>query len=131
MSNLKGLSQRYVDNAIGAALASDGIGKRNSYRVGAVLFNRNGIISARHNSRKTHPKLAKFTEFPFLHAESSCILHAGLDNCSDSTLLVVRVLKDGRTLSCAKPCDTCMKMIDLAGISKVYYSDWNGEFKCL
>jgi len=100
-------------------------------RVGAILFEKSRILTAKTNSYKTHPALAKFTKWPYLHAETSCLLSHGLDNCSSASLLVLRLHLDNRTLSCAKPCDVCMGLIEMAGIRNVFYSDWDGSIKCV
>lgn len=80
------------------------------------------------NNAKTHPALLPFTPWPYLHAESNCLIHYGLDNCEDLALLVIRVLKSGE-LSMAKPCEVCTKLIKYAKIKNVYYSDWNGDIQ--
>ena len=121
------VKDRFVNIALGAALAGPGVGRRNCYRVGAVLFNKNKVITAKHNQIKTHPALAKFSKFPYLHAETACILGEGLDSCRGLNMLVVRVHKDDETLSCAEPCDVCRGFIKMAGIKNLYYSDWNGN----
>lgn len=125
------VSSRLIEACKAVTMTGEGVGKRNSYRVGAILFDKKRIITAKTNSLKTHPALAKFTKWPYLHAETSCLLSHGLGNCSEASLLVVRLHRDDRTLSCARPCDTCASLLDLAGVRKVYYSDWDGEIKCL
>lgn len=127
----KALSQRLVDIATGVALTSEGIGKRNSYRLGAIIFDKKRVLCAKPNIRKTHTVLSKFSKFPYLHAETNCILSHGLDNCNGKSLLVVRVAMDDCTLRNSLPCAVCSSMIKLAGIKKVYYSNNEGEIKCL
>lgn len=80
------------------------------------------------NNAKTHPALLPFTPWPYLHAESNCLIHHGLANSEGLDLLVIRVLKSG-DLSMAKPCNVCTKLIKYAKIKNVYYSDWLGEIQ--
>lgn len=104
-----------------AALEAEGVGKRRSYRLGAVLFDDRGRVwSVKTNKLKTHPVLAKYTQFPYLHAETACVLGHGLDNCNGMNIMVVRVLRDG-TPAISNPCCVCRDVMSLAGIHTVYY----------
>ena len=108
------------------AMASNGVGTRQCFRVGAILFHRKHILQAKHNSYKTHPALKRFYKYPYVHAEAACILAHGLDNCRGLDLLVMRVDKKN-TVTMAKPCDSCSDLIKFVGINKVWYSDWEGK----
>jgi len=122
---------RMRDAAYAVALSGQGVGPRYAFRHGAVLFDRSGkILSAKSNSLKTHPKLAKFTDYPYLHAESACIIGHGMDNCDGLSLLVLRVLKNNQ-VSLSKPCIICQRVIEDAGLKSVYYTDVNGMVKRL
>ena len=124
------LSPRLVLACKCVAMASEGTGVRQCFRVGAILFHRKRILQAKHNSYKTHPALAKFYKYPHMHAEAACILAHGLDNCKGLDLLVVRVGKKNN-MTMAKPCDPCSELIKYVGINKVFYSDWDGHVDCL
>ena len=124
------MNDRLVQAAFNLALESPGIGKRNSFKVGAVLYKGKTIYAGRYNQRKTHPALRKYSAFPFLHAESSCILSHGMDNCDSLSLLCVRVSTSKR-LTMAKPCEACQALFKEVNLKKVYYSDWNGDIQCL
>jgi cytidine deaminase len=122
--------KKLIELATQAAKSSKGVGSNRNYRVGAVLFDkRERIISCKCNSYKTHPNLVRFTSYPHLHAESSCIFHQGLDNCDDLNLLVVRVSHKNNRLTMAKPCKVCENVIKEVGISNVYYSDWSSNIQ--
>lgn len=109
------------------ALIAPGVGANRNYRVGAVLFDKKGRVHARgYNSYKTHPALAPYSPYPYLHAESSCILHAGLDNCSSLSLLVTRI-KRNNEITMAKPCKVCYNLLKEVGIYNIYYTDWKGN----
>ena len=127
----KHMLNRMRDAAYAVALSGQGVGPRYAFRHGAVLFDRSGkILSAKSNSLKTHPKLVKFTDYPYLHAESACILGHGMDNCEGLSLLVLRVLKNDQ-VSLSKPCVICQRIIEDAGLKNVYYTDVNGIIKRL
>lgn len=107
-----------------AALATQGI-KR--YKLGAVLYDRKGrIINAKGNQRKTHPKLLRYSDHPFLHAESHCILAHGLDNCEGLDLFVCRIGRSG-SFRLAKPCDSCSRLIQDVGLRSVWYTTDEGN----
>lgn len=115
------------------AKTSEGDYARN-YKVGAVLFNRKGIVLERRtNVLKTHTTLHSFSDYPYLHAESYCLISHGLNRCTeDLKLLVVRVRKPNDQLTMAKPCTVCQKFIKkTTKINQVFYSNWNGEIECL
>jgi deoxycytidylate deaminase len=110
-------------------MTSEGVSKRNSYRVGAVIFKKKKPLTARANSRKTHRFLSSYTDYPCLHAETNAIIAHGIDNCDGCDILVVRINKKNKP-TMAKPCFTCEQVIKDAGIRRVYYTDWDGMIKC-
>lgn len=119
---------RILEIAKNQALLSQGVGRNKNYRVGAVLFDQKGRIHAKgFNTYKTHPILAGFTLYPHIHAESSCLLHRGLDNCSGLSLLAVRVKQPNNQITMAKPCEVCYNMLSRSGVKKIYYTDWIGN----
>jgi len=98
--------------------------------VQATLLKRGKPLRTRNNLKKTHPYLAKFTEYPYLHAESHVVLSYGVDNCKGLDIYVTRTLKDG-TLTMAKPCKVCMRILQDVGIRNVFYTNWKGKVECL
>lgn len=120
------LNSRLLTACKCVAMASNGVGTRQCFRVGAILFHRKHILQAKHNSYKTHPALKKFYKYPYIHAEAACILAHGLENCKGLDMLVMRVDKKN-TMTMAKPCDSCSDLINFVGINKVWYSDWEGN----
>lgn len=123
--------KRLIQRAKEEAEKSHGVGRSNSYRVGACLFNGPYVIKAKHNSYKTHPSLLSYTPYPYLHAEAACILGHGIDNCRNLNLLVVRVRCPNNQLTMAKPCESCMRLIKDAKVNQVFFTDWKGELQCL
>ena len=111
-----------------AALTSVGVGRKGSYRLGAIIADGYNIVSTGVNCLRTHPMLSPFTAYPFLHAETSAIIRCGLDNTIGCDLYVCRVWRDNRTFGEAKPCDVCSKFVQLAGIRNVYFTMKDGYY---
>jgi deoxycytidylate deaminase len=121
------LNNKFFSHARTAALCSPGTGKRKVFKLGAILVYKNKIVSSGFNSKKTHPLLAKITEYPFLHAESSTILKYGIDECEGMNLYVIRLCRKF-PIGLSKPCEVCMDFIKAAKIAKVYYSINSNEY---
>lgn len=122
--------KRMFDIARLIALDGPGVGGRdsNTFRLGAVLVNGPIGIVSRYNSYKTHPALAKFTPYPYLHAEQAVILFQGLDNCEGLNLFTLRITRQDE-IALAKPCKICQELIELAKIENVYYTTRDGYNK--
>jgi tRNA(Arg) A34 adenosine deaminase TadA len=120
--------EKLLETTKAVALSSPGVGGRKgtTFRLAATLFDKKGkIISSGVNSYKTHPRLAPFTSFPFIHAEQACILRVGLDFCEGLNLMVVRVKGDD-SLGLAKPCVVCRGLIRNVGIKGVWFTNEQG-----
>lgn len=98
--------------------------------VQATLLKRGKPVRTRTNLKKTHPYLAKYTEYPYLHAESHVVLSYGVDDCKGLDIYVTRQKKDG-SFTMAKPCSVCMRILHEVGIRKVFYTNWKGKVECL
>jgi deoxycytidylate deaminase len=97
----------------------------------AVIFQRNKILSIGQNSFKTHPIAKKFGHRNYAtHAELSSIIRHGLDDCSGLSLAVLRIGRNNK-LTMSKPCLCCQNVIKSVGLSKVYYTNKNGEWEKL
>lgn len=120
-------SRIMFDHARTAALSSCGIG-RGSYRVGAVICDKRNIISAGYNSYKSHP-LLKEMKYPCLHAETSAIFKAGIQNTTGLNMYICRIWKDGSTIGLSKPCSNCMGFINMAKLNSVIYTTYEGYGK--
>lgn len=116
---------KILHKAVEIAKTSEGVGGNRNYRIGAVLFDDKRIITAKCNSYKTHPLALKFSIYPHLHAELSCLISAGLDDVKDKDILITRILSDGR-ITMAKPCKFCQKALDYTKVRNVYYTNWDG-----
>lgn len=105
--------------------------KSNSqFHVAAAIIKDRRVINIAHCFPNQNPDLYKTTGYRASHAEFTAI-KTSPRSVKNATLIVIRVLKDKETLSCAKPCQRCQKVIDKYGIRHVYYSDWDGKIKKL
>lgn len=100
------------------------------YKLAAVVLDeRDNPIADGRNARKTHPLQAKHAkkvkqeDKNYLHAEISALVKC---RCKPYSILVIRVRNDS-SLGMARPCDICLSAIVEAGISKIVYSDTNGN----
>jgi deoxycytidylate deaminase len=104
---------KFIKIAIREAAKSD----HRQHHMAAVLIKGGNIISVGHNSGH-------------LHGEHTCLNRAWRTDVSGSTVLVVRVRRNG-TLGMAKPCPLCMQRLVQAGIKKVTYSTNSGTFETM
>lgn len=119
--------KRFFDAAFAVALAAPGVGgkNKNNFRLGCVIVDKQRIVASRYNSLRTHPKLTKYFQWPYLHAEAHAIISLGLDNCVNKHLYVARIHRNNQ-LALAKPCSGCRALIKAVGISIVFYSTETG-----
>lgn len=127
--------KRYFNIAREVSLLSDF--KR--ARVGAVVVERNRIVSSGHNSSKTSTLQDRYNKYrgiddsticiPRVHAEIAALrplLKQDVD-WMHTSIYVYRELKDGQ-VSCAKPCPACTRLIHELGIRNIFYTDWDGSY---
>lgn len=115
--------------------ARQNTGTKGKFRVAAGLVYKNKLIAVGVNSYKTHPWMINGEYKPeqiHLHAEADCLIRASKilteDQIKDSSIYVVRVLKDGSE-ALAKPCRGCSGLIARWGITDVKYTVSEGESK--
>ena len=107
-------------------------------KVGAVVVEKNRVISTGHNSNKTSTVQGKYnlkrgidSAYPArVHAEVAALtplLNRKDVDWAHTSIYVYREWKDG-TISCAKPCEACSALIRALGIRNVFYTDWDGNF---
>lgn len=104
--------------------------KGRPWRHGAVLVKGGSVVSTGYNEIRRHSFASKFGYWSpeALHAELACVLGVDKSKTQGSKLYVVRIMGDG-TLGMSKPCKHCQKALEYVGISRVYYSDKNGQMK--
>lgn len=95
-------------------------------RIGCVLVKGNKIISQGHNQLRYSSKNTDNVKWlESLHAERHCLNKVGREKAKGTTLIVVRILKDG-SFALAKPCSQCMWLISELKVKKVVYSTKEG-----
>ena len=113
----------------------------NRARIGAIVVEKNKIISAGHSANKTSPVQYKYNKYrsfdipytevhPKVHAEIAALaplLKRRDIDWSKVSIYVYREHKNG-DVSCSRPCPSCMFLIKQLGIKNIYYTDWDGSF---
>ena len=121
------LSQALITKAIFVAKKSN----VDRAKVGAILFTKRGHIVASACNKRFESVIgsAKFT----IHAEESLIAKGfrikAAERFDSLNILVVRWLKGEQILGMAKPCRKCQKILQIAKIKSIFYSDKNGCIK--
>ena len=121
------MKDKFFIAAKAVAMNSVGVGPRNTFRLGAILVEKNSILSVGNNSYNTHPLMAYRTKWPFLHAEQHAIIRKGMDNCEGYDLYVVRILKN-LDYAISYPCKVCRKLISDVGIRNIFYINEAGKY---
>jgi len=100
-----------------------------NYHLAAFLKRRGRLIRVGINSMKTHPRFARVypdgNRAAHMHAEMDVLRFAQ----PGDELEVIRYQKSTSTYTMAKPCWFCMKYIRQAGIKKVKYTNWQGDWE--
>jgi len=96
------------------------------HRVGAVIMKGNRVLSTGFNSIRYSSISKQATS----HAEAAAIVRllkeGRMVDLAGSVLYVTRFTKSG-VISCARPCDNCLRLIRSVGIAKVFYTDFDGQ----
>jgi pyrimidine deaminase RibD-like protein len=85
-----------------------------AFHHGTIVLKGGAVLAAGYNHGETHSEISALKRI-WPNKRSGCII------------INIRVTKRG--FSSSKPCDGCMAFIKANGISKVIYSDSNGQFK--
>jgi len=99
-----------------------------AYMVGAVVHSKSKILSSGHNqSSKTHPKAMNDGHGVCVHAEHAALM--GIQHYSQSNLevTVVRIRRKDGEIAMSKPCASCMRLMESAGVKKIHYTDDDGN----
>ncbi len=119
------LNEGIIKKAIKEAKKSD----MPIFKIGAVIFKGNRIISYGHNKKgicgKIHPKYR--SKYDSAHAEQQAIINCkNWEKLKGTSILILRVTRSG-FLSMSYPCENCMETIKYVGIKEIYYSNHNSE----
>jgi tRNA(Arg) A34 adenosine deaminase TadA len=102
-------------------------GKRESlksnykFQIGAVIFQKNQIISSGYSKDKTHPIPVKYFRYGTIHAEIDAILKIHKDKLVGSSMFVYRQLKNGQP-AMAKSCPMCVQVMKEFGVHYIYWT---------
>tara|TARA_A100001515_G_C4486389_1_gene181785 strand:- start:272 stop:640 length:369 start_codon:yes stop_codon:yes gene_type:complete len=100
-----------------------------TYHVAAILRRNGRVVKIGENTDKTHPRFRRQYEdgtwASHMHAEMNVLRFAQ----PGDEIEVLRFSKCNHERTMAKPCNICMKHIREAGIKKVKYTNWSGEWE--
>tara|TARA_B100000123_G_C25703942_1_gene416624 strand:- start:316 stop:672 length:357 start_codon:yes stop_codon:yes gene_type:complete len=99
------------------------------YHLVAILKRKGKVIRMGENTNKTHPRFKRQykdgTWGAHMHAEMNVLRFSQ----PGDEIEVVRFSKCGKHKTMAKPCKFCEEALIKAGISKVTYTNWEGEWE--
>jgi len=98
------------------------------YPLASLLYKGSILISVGINKYKSHPRqINHYTEKvgASIHAELNCILGASSDELKGAALYIARRLCDGSS-GLARPCASCMKVIEAAKIKRIIFTVYDG-----
>lgn len=95
----------------------------------AFLLKNSRICYVGWNEERTHPITKKhpYRSLAYKHAELSCLLKPKKDDLSDYALAVLRIDRNNQ-INQSKPCLGCQSVIEQLGVSRVMYTEANGEW---
>ena len=108
--------RRGVEDGVSRARA-EALKSAEQFRLGAALLRRHAVVSCGRNRNINACGLAS------IHAEMDALSRTPKnENFRDLHLVVVRLLRDGDTTACSKPCEACARAIARRGIRRVTYT---------
>ena len=100
-----------------------------TYHIAAILKRNGRVIRIGENTDKTHPRFKRQYEdgtwASHMHAEMNVLRFAK----PGDEIEVMRFKKCNHEVTMAKPCELCMAEIKRAKISRVRYTNWDGEWE--
>ena len=105
------------------------MGNKRVYHVAAILTRKGRVVRIGENTSKTHPRFKR--QYPdgtwasHMHAEMNVLRFAQ----PGDEIEVMRFSKCGNNLTMAKPCYLCEEAMKKAGIKRVKYTNWSGEWE--
>jgi len=100
-----------------------------SYHLAAILRRNGKVVKIGENTSKTHPRFKRQYEdgswASHMHAEMNVLRFAQ----PGDEIEVLRFKKCDLMWTMAKPCVSCMEEMRKAGIRKVKYTNWIGEWE--
>lgn len=100
--------------------------------IGAVLVLGNYVVCSGWNREKTHPVQARYDQKTKyhgtrskLHAEIDALISSGRVDLTGAEIYIYREDKHGN-LASSKPCSSCTKALQDAGVKHIYYTNKEG-----
>ncbi len=102
-----------------------------TFHIAAILRRKGKVVRIGENTNKTHPRFRRQYEdgewAANMHAEMNVLRFAQPGDIVE----VMRFSKCSHELTMAKPCPLCMKHLKESGISKVRYTNWQGDWETI
>jgi len=97
-------------------------------RHGAILAKRGHLCTYGWNKNKTHPAAVVYYS-KCIHAELAAIIQLDNKDLSGLDIYVARIMRSkGEPLGMSRPCRVCMRMLTMAGIRRIYFTNKQGEW---
>ena len=97
------------------------------YKLSAIIFdNKYHVINSGYNRWLLIGHREKIPFRTSIHAEADAIIGTSRQELYGSSILVFR-----NNYGLAKPCQHCQKLIDIAGIKNIFYSNGQGNIEKL
>jgi len=93
---------------------AEALKSQETFRLGAVLLHNRAVVAKGHNRNVNSCGLFS------IHAEMDVLWKTR--TTKHATIVVVRVLRDGVTLACSKPCRSCEYALKRAQVARVIYT---------
>ena len=107
------------------------LGNGRCYHLVAILRRNGKVVRIGENTHKTHPRFrrqyADGTWGAHMHAEMNVLRFAQ----PGDVIEVIRFEKCGHARTMAKPCSLCRGYMRAAGIRRVRYTNWHGDWETL
>ena len=100
-----------------------------TYHIAAILRRNGRVVRIGENTSKTHPRFKR--QYPdgtwgsHMHAEMNVLRFA----LPGDEIEVMRFSKCNHSMTMAKPCTACEFEMRKAGIEKVKYTNWEGQWE--
>ena len=102
-----------------------------TFHVAAILRRNGKVVKIGENTDKTHPRFVRQFEdgawAANMHAEMNVLRFAK----PGDVIEVMRFSQCSHEVTMAKPCPHCMKHLKASGISKVRYTNWEGDWETI
>jgi len=89
------------------------------HKIGAVIVNKNRIVSKGWNQLKTHSKSPH--PYKSIHSEFDAVNKANPEQLKGATIYIYREHKNGEC-AISRPCPSCFSMLKSKGIEKIVYT---------